>query len=263
MHSTFDIRQSLLEMNDPQKLRLLNDPPLDGPTNMARDEALMTLVGTSQSVPTLRLYQWECPTISLGYFQHYADYESMPPPAGEMPVVRRLTGGGAILHDLELTYSLTLPVNHPLLGHGPSRLYELAHDALIEALGDLGITAARCGKSDDSGAAKGPFFCFQRRHCYDVLVFCEKIAGSAQRRTRTAVLQHGSIVLANRFAQQPTAIVPLPFDVSVKRARTLVVEAFARLTGVVCEPGQWTSSELADADVLLDKYTGHAWMHRA
>src|SRR3990172_9526549 len=112
-------------MSDRPRLRVLHDPPLDGPTNMARDEALLTLVGTSQSPPTVRLYQWNPPTISLGYFQHYGDYVSLPPPAGTLPVVRRLTGGGAILHDLELTYSLTLPTGHQLLAHGPGRLYEL------------------------------------------------------------------------------------------------------------------------------------------
>lgn len=250
-------------MNDPRKLRVLNDPPLDGSMNMARDEALMTRVGTSQSVPTLRLYKWDRPTISLGYFQHYADYESLPAPAGALPVVRRLTGGGAILHDLELTYSIALRNSHPLLTHGPSRLYELAHDAVIETLASLGIPAVRCGTSDDSGAARGPFFCFQRRHCYDVLVGGDKIAGSAQRRTRAAVLQHGSVVLANRYAQQPTAVVPLPYDDCVMRARSLIVEAFARQTGVPCEPGQWSNDELAAADALRDKYTGLAWMQRA
>lgn len=249
-------------MIDTHFIRVLNDPPLDGPTNMARDEALMTRVGTSRSMPTLRLYQWDRPTISLGYFQHYADYESLPPPVGNVPVVRRLTGGGAILHDLELTYSLTLPVGHALLNHGPSRLYELAHDAVIETIASFGITAMRCGKSDGSGAARGPFFCFQRRHCYDVLAGGDKIAGSAQRRTRDSVLQHGSIVLANRYAQQPTAVVPLPFDDCVLRARSHVVEAFARLTGVACELGPWSNDELAAADALQDKYAGLGWTRR-
>lgn len=253
---------SLAEMNDPQNLRVLNDPPLDGPTNMACDEALMMRVGALQSPPTFRLYQWDAPTISLGYFQHYTDYESLLPPAGELPVVRRLTGGGAILHDLELTYSLTLAVGHPLLVEGPSRLYELAHDAVIETFASLGLLAGRCGCSDDSGAAKGPFFCFQRRHCYDVILGGDKIAGSAQRRTRRAVLQHGSIILANRFAQQPSAVVERPFEDSIRGIRSAMIEAFARISGVSCMSGEWSDEELTAAVVLRDKYAGRAWTQR-
>ena len=249
-------------MSEAHELRLLSDPPLDGATNMARDEALMTLVGSAQSPPTLRLYQWDPPTISLGYFQHYADYESLSPPAGRLPVVRRLTGGGAILHDLELTYSLSLPVGHSLLADGPSRLYELAHDAVIEFLASLGLQTQRCGTSDDSGAARGPFFCFERRHRHDVLVGADKIAGSAQRRTRTAVLQHGSIVLANRYAQQPSAIVDRPFDESIRSARWAMVDTFARISGVDCGPGGWSGEEFTAAAALCDKYAGMPWTQR-
>jgi lipoate-protein ligase A len=229
---------------------------------MARDEALMTLVGEGDSPSTLRLYQWDPPTISLGYFQHFADYLALPPPAGELPVVRRLTGGGAILHDLELTYSITLPTDHPLLTRGPGRLYELAHDAVIAALAELGMQTGRCGVSDDSGAAKGPFFCFQRRHCYDVLLGDEKIAGSAQRRSKSAVLQHGSIVLGNRYPQQPTAAAAQPFDEAVRRVRCGIAEAFARLTDMPLEPGAWTERELTLAAALGDKYAGDAWTRR-
>ncbi|MEK7730493.1 MAG: biotin/lipoate A/B protein ligase family protein, partial [Planctomycetota bacterium] len=211
---------------------------------------------------TLRLYQWAPPTISLGYFQHYADYGLLLPPAGELPVVRRLTGGGAILHDLELTYSLSLPVGHPLLADGPGRLYELAHDAVIKTLMSLGLRTQRCGTSDDSGAAKGPFFCFQRRHCYDVLLGSDKIAGSAQRRTRNAVLQHGSIVLANRFAQQPTAVVERPFDKSIRGVRSAMVAAFARISGFICGSGNWSSEELTAAEALNEKYASAPWTQR-
>ncbi|RME36496.1 MAG: lipoate--protein ligase family protein, partial [Planctomycetota bacterium] len=140
-------------------IRLLIDPPADGATNMARDEALMLAVGENRSSPTLRLYRWDPPTISLGYFQPYADYERLPEPEGNLPVVRRLTGGGAILHDRELTYSLTLPTGHPLLARGATSLYELVHSAVTEAFRRVDIETAHCGLSDGSGAARGPFFC--------------------------------------------------------------------------------------------------------
>jgi lipoate-protein ligase A len=244
-------------------LRIIHDGPLTGPENMARDEALLNRVGRGESPPTLRFYQWDPPTISLGYFQKYTDYEALPPPAGDLAVVRRQTGGGAILHDQELTYSITVPLDHKLLEGGPNKLYERAHDAIIAAFETLKVTANRCGKSDDSGAAKGPFFCFERRHCLDVLVGTEKLAGSAQRRTREAVLQHGSIILANRYKQQITA------DVILDESRVLPVdiaqEVIERLSGsheTKVSEGKWSSDELTDATELFNKHRSDQWVKR-
>lgn len=249
-------------MSAREPIRLLRDPSLDGPTNMARDEALLTLVGAGRVRPAIRLYQWDRPTISLGYFQHYADYESLPPPAGGLPVVRRLTGGGAILHDLELTYSITLPIHHPLLDGGPNALYERAHDAIIAALAGLAPVARQCGTTDDSGAARGPFFCFARRHCFDVVLGADKLAGSAQRRTRSAVLQHGSIVLANRFEQQPTATLDRPFDESLRQVSEAFVRELEHRAGLVVEPSEWSDEELQSAASLVSKYAGPEWTRR-
>jgi lipoate-protein ligase A len=243
-------------------LRVLQDPPLAGAVNMARDEALMTRIGTGDSPPTLRLYQWDPPTISLGYFQRYADYEALGPPAGELAVVRRLTGGGAILHDRELTYSLTLPIGHRLLAAGPNHLYELAHEAVMACMKLLGAESRPSGFTDDSGAARGPFFCFARRHALDVLIGDDKLAGSAQRRTRTAVLQHGSIILENRFAQQPTARVPLPFDEAVARLREDFVEHLSRIFAEPIRDGEWSQQELSLGETLIAKYDGDQWTRR-
>ena len=244
------------------RIRVLQDPPLDGPANMARDEALLRRVGVGESPPTLRLYQWDPQTISLGYFQPFAQYEALPAPAGKLPVVRRLTGGGAILHDLELTYSLTLPADHALLSEGPNRMYELAHDAIIACLRALGVRAARDGKTDDSGPRRGPFFCFARRHCLDVLVGEAKIAGSAQRRTKEVVLQHGSIVLGNRYGQQPTANVSAPVDENVAFVRTELLRELAVLTNQSFEVGAWSDPELSLAETLVAKYAGDEWTRR-
>lgn len=243
-------------------LRLLQDEPLPGPVNMARDEALLHAVEQGHAGPTLRLYRWEPPTISLGYFQCYADYEALPEPAGELPVVRRLTGGGAILHDLELTYSLTLPLDHPVLADGPNHLYELAHDAVIAVLGELTLPAHREGFTDDSGPRRGPFFCFARRHRLDVLVGADKIAGSAQRRTRSAVLQHGSIVLANRYAQQPTAKAGQEFEQALQQVKSALPVRVAEATGLTLAPGDWLEPELAEAEALTAKYAGPEWTRR-
>src|SRR5262245_51344899 len=89
--------------------RLLIDSPLPGPENMARDEALLRACELTGDA-VVRFYAWSAPTISLGYFQDYAEFEQLEPPAGDLDVVRRTTGGGAILHDLELTYSIVMPL---------------------------------------------------------------------------------------------------------------------------------------------------------
>ena len=230
---------------------------------MARDDAMLVSVGEATSPPTMRLYQWSQPTISLGYFQRFSDFEALPPPAGNLAVVRRMTGGGAILHDWELTYSIALPVAHDLLQGGANRIYELAHDAVIASLADLELHANRCGVSDDSGAARGPFFCFERRHCYDVLLGSAKIAGSAQRRTRHAILQHGSIVLGNRFAQQPTALAgEALLEARIGKARSAFSRHFQTVFGKTNESG-WTAHEQERAEELVRKYLSDEWMRRS
>lgn len=243
-------------------IRILNDRALDGPTNMARDEALMSRVGRGDSQAALRLYQWNPPTISLGYFQPYAEYEKLLPPAGDLPVVRRLTGGGAILHDLEITYALMLPVRHALLHNGPTRLYELAHDAVIAALEERNVKAGRCGESDDSTPTRGPFFCFERRHGADVLLGGDKLAGSAQRRTKDALLQHGSIILKSRFDQQPSARPSLAIDDTIAALRQDLPRRLAEATGVHFVPGDWTADELDAATAIIPKYQGADWTRR-
>jgi lipoate-protein ligase A len=165
---------------------------------MAVDEALLeTAAATGQL--TLRFYWWQEPTLSLGYFQSLDDRQRHPP-SQDCPVVRRASGGGAILHDRELTYSLAVPQAAARLTEA-SHLYELCHQTLITALADFGITAAlyrdcSATKSNEMQNVGPPFLCFQRRTCFDVVIGNEKIAGSAQRRRRGAVLQHGSILLA-------------------------------------------------------------------
>ncbi|MBN1395576.1 MAG: lipoate--protein ligase family protein [Pirellulales bacterium] len=171
---------------------------------MAVDEALLESAAT-ESRTTLRFYQWREPTLSLGYFQSYVDRLSHQPSAG-CPTVRRLSGGGAIMHDRELTYSLAVPEGHPLVVDR-LRTYRVIHESLIATLRQWNIQAAlyTCAMADSarrSGNAvnKEPFLCFQRRALGDVLAGGVKIAGSAQRRRRGAVLQHGSVLLARSTA---------------------------------------------------------------
>lgn len=243
-------------------IRLLNDPPLSGAQNMARDEVLLHAVSNGNAPASMRLYQWDAATISLGYFQAYVDCRALVAPLCELPVVRRLTGGGAILHDLELTYSLALPSGDALLGSGANHLYELVHDAIIAALAQFGIHASRCGRTDESSPTRGPFFCFARRHCLDVLVDGDKIAGSAQRRTRRGTLQHGSLILGDRYGQPSLFHWPFGFGESAARLREVLPERLAKCAGRPVATGAWTTQELSQAESLLSKYAGADWTQR-
>lgn len=243
-------------------IRVLEDPPLDGPTNMARDEALLDAVGAGKSPPTLRLYGWEPATISLGYFQRYGDFQSQAGPLGDLPVVRRLTGGGAILHDLELTYAIVLPTAHTLLSHGPNCLYEDVHAAVISSLAALQVPASRAGNTHSSTPKRTPFFCFARRHRFDVVIGRGKIAGSAQRRTRSAVLQHGSIILADRYGQPGLADLNVAVADTIRRLRQLLPSEVGRVAGLDLMLGEWGRAELAGADALVLKYAGPDWTRR-
>lgn len=173
--------------------RLMVEGPDRGARQMAVDEVLLESAAR-QPGATLRFYRWSEPTLSLGYFQAYAERDAHLA-SRDCIVVRRQTGGGAILHDRELTYSLAIPRAHPL-AEDATRLYEAVHEALVRVLAAHGLAASRCTESHSAAPATQPFLCFQRRMRGDVLLGGVKICGSAQRRRRGAILQHGSLLLA-------------------------------------------------------------------
>lgn len=243
-------------------LRYIVDSPADGPTNMARDEALLKRVGEGVSPPTLRFYRWEPPTISLGYFQSYADYAALPAPAGQLAVVRRQTGGGAILHDIELTYALVLPIDHPRVAGGRcNALYEHVHGIFAGILPRHGVPVARGPLGAGGCSHSGPFFCFERHSCFDLLAGGEKLMGSAQRRTATAVLQHGSLVLDCRYPQWRCATVKAHApEFEIADHLPMIARAIAGQTD--CVTGTWDTAELALADQLRAKYAGDEWTRK-
>jgi lipoate-protein ligase A len=163
----------------------------DGPAQMALDGAILEAVSEAPDAAVLRTYAWSPATLSLGYFQPAAPIDGDSRFA-RVPMVRRTTGGGAIWHDRELTYSLVLPRSHPASAR-PQALYEAVHGALVAALAAEGIPARRRGPQP-AGAVR-PFLCFTDRDPDDIVVGSAKVVGSAQRRRPGAVLQHGSLLL--------------------------------------------------------------------
>jgi lipoate-protein ligase A len=191
-------------------IRLIIDPPQTGAWNMAVDEALL-LDAIENGIATLRFYQWNEPTLSLGYFQPYAD-RNQHVASRNCAIVRRQSGGGAILHDRELTYSLILPPGHPL-GRNAPQLYDAVHKAFIAALdnshpptSNQSNLKCRGSQAESYDPRTEPFLCFQRQSPGDVVLVpagnstaprepSRKVLGSAQRRHRGAILQHGSLLL--------------------------------------------------------------------
>ena len=168
----------------------------DGPANMALDEALLEMVATGPGTAFVRTYAWTIPTLSLGYFQKL-DQARADLRFQSVPLVRRLTGGGAIWHHHELTYALAVPARHPL-ARPSTGLYNVVHGAIIEFLTELGIKASRRGESGQMVARdqRRPLLCFTDPDPEDIVTKGVKIVGSAQRRRQGAVLQHGSLLLS-------------------------------------------------------------------
>ena len=242
-------------------LYVLRDPPLDGPTNMARDEHL--LHSESLRPGALRIYGWDPPTLSLGCFQRYDEIARLPAELRNLPIVRRLTGGGALLHDREVTYCLGLDDSVPIARQPPVALYRLAHDAWRAALAQHGQFAEMAPDSAPLPTPRtGPFFCFARPGRTDLVVAGKKLLGSAQRRMRGRVLQHGSLLLGQRFASHPGA------DLGGPTAETVIswIEAFiANLAMTLRLEGQaqhWTPEELADVQSRRARYAGPEWTQR-
>jgi lipoyl(octanoyl) transferase len=179
-------------MDSPSRFLLLVEPEAQsGAWNMAVDEALLEAARV-ENLTAVRFYRWREPTLSLGYFQKSLP-ENLPSELKSLSRVRRLSGGGAILHHREWTYSCVLPPEHSLASE-PLGLYELVHQEIIAVLKSHQIPAELRGTSAADKAAE-PFLCFGRKDSRDIVLGTHKILGSAQRRRRGAVLQHGSLLL--------------------------------------------------------------------
>ena len=175
------------------------DGAADGPANMAADECLAAEAERRGSL-MLRFYGWSETTISLGGFQKIGDARQQDAIRG-LPLVRRPSGGGAIVHGSDLTYAAAVPKSHPW-GAAPQVLYDALHGAMVEALADHGIRSRMHPAADDDPSHdESQFFCFDRRATGDLVMAASeggpssKIMGSAQRRLAGVVLQHGSLLL--------------------------------------------------------------------
>jgi len=189
--------------------RLIKDSYHTGFMNMAIDEAIMIAHREGLAPPTIRFYQWSPPAVSLGYFQDLKKEIDVDACKNlGIDIVRRPTGGKAVLHDKELTYSFIIKENHPLVNNSILETYKKISGGMIRGLSYLGITAELVPlreKSKGGSLTKGEeseihhsgfkSICFSVPSQYEVQVEAKKIVGSAQVRKREIVLQHGSLLI--------------------------------------------------------------------
>lgn len=172
--------------------RLIDDKPHDAFFNMALDEAISEAVRKKLSPPTLRLYQWVTPSISIGYFQSISDVNNDYCREMGYPIVRRQTGGMAILHDSELTYSFSAHTEVELFKGGLLNNYMAISNALVLALKFINMDAQIAFLKDRRQRSAS---CFNTSSYGEITVNGEKIIGSAQKRYRNGFLQQGSILM--------------------------------------------------------------------
>ncbi|MCC7207342.1 MAG: lipoate--protein ligase family protein [Anaerolineae bacterium] len=220
----------------PEIWRLIADPPLDGATNMAIDEAILDAVGRFDAPPTLRLFRWEPACLSLGYAQPVSDVDRERLAARGWHLVRRMTGGRAILHVDELTYSVALPTGHPLAAGTIVESYQRLSKALLAAVEQLGLAAHAAPKSADRPAS-GPV-CFEVPSDYEITANGKKLVGSAQVRKQNAALQHGSLPLTGDVMRIADALA-YPDDETRARARLRIAERATTFAGAAGREATW------------------------
>lgn len=265
--------------------RLILTPPARGAWNMAVDEAILEHVGRGEVPPTLRLYAWNPACLSLGYAQPFADVDVARLKAHGWDVVRRPTGGRAILHVDELTYSVIGPAHHPILAGSVLESYQRLAQALLVAVRLLELPVQIKEESSQASALTNAV-CFEVPSTYEITVNGKKLIGSAQARRKEGVLQHGSLPLtgdltritqalafadestrqqaASRLLTRATTVESaLGRAVAWETAAQAFVRAFEAQLGISFEPGELSESEIRRAEELVaEKYDHPAWTER-
>jgi len=269
----------------PSQWRLLTTGLQDGPTNMGIDEAILEAVAAGESPPTLRFYGWQPACLSLGYAQSWEVVDLDKCAAQGWQVVRRLTGGRAILHTDELTYSLCLPDNDPRAAGGILESYQRISKALMAGLKLMGLEPNRAKSYYQDHGDPGPA-CFDGPSNYEITMGQHKLLGSAQVRKKGMLLQHGTLPLYGDIARIAHALYfDLPgqaraqevrmryrattlFDslgrrVAFDEAAEKMARGFSTALAVTLNAGILTATEGARAATLAqEKYSSDSWIKR-
>jgi len=265
--------------------RLLITPRARGAWNMALDEAILEHIGRSESIPTLRLYAWEPACLSLGHAQPFADVDVNRLQARGWEVVRRITGGRAILHTDELTYSVIAPNDEPIIAGTVLESYNRLAQALLLAVKNLELPVEMQEGKPNDNTSPNPV-CFEVPSTYEITVDGKKLIGSAQARKKEGVLQHGSLPLTGDLARICEALVfenesgraeaskrllarattvesALGRAPSWESAARAFIHAFEAQLGLNVKRGELSESESRRTDELVkEKYDHPSWTER-
>lgn len=265
--------------------RLLRHGPATGAENMAVDEAISRAIAEGLAPPTLRFYAWAPPCVSLGRNQPLADVDLAQLAARGYEVVRRPTGGRAILHTDELTYSLIASPEHPLMaGYVLDSYLRISH-GLVAGLRRLGIAAEEAPGANRAGPDVSAA-CFEVPSAYEIVAGGRKILGSAQARRAKSVLQHGSLPLTGDLTRLVDCLA-LPTEaaraalraslaghaatveelagrpVSYDEALAALIHGMAEALEIELVEGDLTPKERAWAEELVhDRYARPEWTAR-
>jgi lipoate-protein ligase A len=272
-----------------QPWRLIITPAASGAWNMAVDEAILERTGRGETQPTLRLYAWDPACLSLGHAQPFTDVDRSRLEARGWEVVRRATGGRAILHTDELTYSVSGSVDEPVLAGGVLESYNRLARALSLAVKNLGLPVemkALAAAANGVHVTQTNPVCFEVPSTYEITVGGKKLIGSAQARRKEGVLQHGSLPLtgdltricqalvfedeaarlraAQRLRARATTVESaLGRGISWDEAAASFIHAFETQLGISFERGELTEAESRRAEELVqEKYAHPSWTER-
>ncbi len=243
----------------PARWRLLQHGAAHGAFNMGVDEALLN--SATREIASLRFYGWEGPWLSLGYSQRMDPSRIARCAEAGVRVVRRVTGGRAVLHGNDLTYCLAAP--EEVLPEGLRGSYRLVAASLLEALRSLGVAAASSSeRGGDVGSSA--FDCFEVPAEDEICAMGRKLVGSAQRRARGGVLQHGSIRLAPDAPEAiravgftpgvSTSLAELGIRVPRDEVQEALVAAFRSVLGAPLEESALCAAERRNAERRVEMH---------
>jgi lipoate-protein ligase A len=265
--------------------RLLRHSLATGAENMAIDEAITMAIAEGQAPPTLRFYAWAPPCVSMGRNQKFAEVDGDYCAARDYGIVRRPTGGRAILHTDELTYSVIAAPDHPLMAGLVLDSYLRLSAGLVAGLMRLGIAAEPAPGTNRPGPDVSAA-CFEVPSAYEIVAGTRKVLGSAQARRARSVLQHGSLPLTGdltrvvdclTFADEAeretlrrslhghaaTAEELAGRPISYAEAEAAMIAGFAEALALELAPGELTAAECAwAAELVQDRYDNVGWTTR-